>query len=100
MLFQVAELPVTNGSGSETHLSADTQGEEHVVLQNGDSMLVTSSPRKLGFYEQHKPIVERVKGIHPVSDSRIIPSSGDRHIFNKTCGYDANPAKGRLIFFV
>ncbi|XP_053522383.1 serine-rich coiled-coil domain-containing protein 1 isoform X2 [Artibeus jamaicensis] len=94
VLLQVTELPVTNGSDSETHLSADTQGEEPVVLQNGDTMLVTSSsPRKRGFYEQHKAITERVKGIHPVSDSRIIPSSGDHHIFNKTCGYDANPAK-------
>lgn len=93
VLLQISELPVTNGSDLENHLSADTQGEEHMVLQNGETMLVTSSPRKLGFYEQHKAIAERVKGIHPISDSRIIPSSGDRHIFNKTYGYDANPAK-------
>lgn len=100
VLLQISELPVTNGSDLENHLPADTQGEEHMVLQNGDTMLATSSPRKLGFYEQHKAIAERVKGIHPISDSRIIPSSGDRHIFNKTYGYDANPAKGILIFFV
>lgn len=93
VLLQISELPVTNGSDSEAHLPADTPGEEPRVLQNGDTMLATSSPRKLGFYEQHKAIAERVKGMHPTSDSRIIPSSGDRHIFNKTYGYDANPAK-------
>ena len=92
--MQITELPVMNGRDSETHLSADTKRGEHMVIQNGETMLATSSPKKLGFYEQHKAIAERVKGIHPISDSRIIPSSGDRHIFNKTsCGYDANPAK-------
>uniref|UniRef100_A0A8D0ZNV2 Coiled-coil serine rich protein 1 n=1 Tax=Sus scrofa TaxID=9823 RepID=A0A8D0ZNV2_PIG len=94
VLLQITELPVMNGRDSETHLSADTKRGEHMVIQNGETMLATSSPKKLGFYEQHKAIAERVKGIHPISDSRIIPSSGDRHIFNKTsCGYDANPAK-------
>lgn len=93
VLLQIAELPAVNGSHSETPVPADTHGEEHRVLQNGDPLLAASSPRRLGFYEQHKAIAERVKGIHPVSDSRIIPSSGDRHIFNKTYGYDANPAK-------
>ncbi|XP_057582459.1 serine-rich coiled-coil domain-containing protein 1 isoform X2 [Hippopotamus amphibius kiboko] len=93
VLLQITELPVMNGSDSETHLSADTK-REHMVIQNGETMLATSSPRKLGFYEQHKAITERVKGIHPISDSRIIPSSGDHHILNKTSyGYDANPAK-------
>ncbi|KAM8801486.1 serine-rich coiled-coil domain-containing protein 1 isoform 2-T2 [Rhynchonycteris naso] len=93
VLLQITELPLMNGSDSETYLSADTQREEHVALQNGDTMLAASSPRKLGFYEQQKAIAERVKGIHPTSDSRIIPSSGDRHIFNRTYGYDANPVK-------
>ncbi|XP_066241839.1 serine-rich coiled-coil domain-containing protein 1 isoform X1 [Saccopteryx leptura] len=92
VLLQITELPLMNGSDSETHLSADIQREEHVTLQNGDTMLPASSPRKLGFYEQ-KAITERVKGIHPTSDSRIIPSSGDHHIFNRTYGYDANPVK-------
>lgn len=101
VLLQITELPVMNGRDSETHLSADTKRGEHMVIQNGETMLATSSPKKLGFYEQHKAIAERVKGIHPISDSRIIPSSGDRHIFNKTsCGYDANPAKGMLIFSI
>ncbi|PNJ52773.1 CCSER1 isoform 4, partial [Pongo abelii] len=37
---------------------------------------------------------EHVRGIHPISDSKIIPTSGDHHIFNKTSyGYEANPAK-------
>ncbi|XP_044080427.1 serine-rich coiled-coil domain-containing protein 1 isoform X1 [Neovison vison] len=94
VLLQITELPVMNGNNSETHLSGDMQREEHMVVQNGETMLATSSPRKLGFYEQHKAIADRVKGIHPVSDSRIIPSSGDHHIFNKTaCGYESNPAK-------
>ncbi|XP_045853800.1 serine-rich coiled-coil domain-containing protein 1 isoform X2 [Meles meles] len=94
VLLQITELPVMNGNNSETHLSGDMQREEHMVVQNGETMLATSSPRKLGFYEQHKAIADRVKGIHPVSDSRIIPSSGDHHIFNKTSyGYESNPAK-------
>ncbi|XP_057358428.1 serine-rich coiled-coil domain-containing protein 1 isoform X2 [Manis pentadactyla] len=94
VLLEISELPVMNGSDSENHLSADTQREEHLILQNGETMLATSSPRKLGFHEQHKVIAECVKGIHPISDSRIIPSSGDHHIFNKTSyGYDTNPAK-------
>nr|XP_020743248.1 serine-rich coiled-coil domain-containing protein 1 [Odocoileus virginianus texanus] len=93
VLLQITELPVMNGSNSETHLSTDTR-EEHVVIQNGETMLATSSPRKFGFYEHHKAVAERVKGIHPISDSRIIPSSGDHHVLNKTSyGYDANPAK-------
>uniref|UniRef100_A0AC11D5R0 Coiled-coil serine rich protein 1 n=1 Tax=Ovis aries TaxID=9940 RepID=A0AC11D5R0_SHEEP len=93
VLLQITELPVMNGSDSETHLSTDTR-EEHMVIQNGETMLATSSPRKFGFYEHHKAIAERVKGIHPISDSRIIPSSGDHHVLNKTSyGYDSNPAK-------
>ncbi|KAM5159086.1 serine-rich coiled-coil domain-containing protein 1 isoform 1-T1 [Callospermophilus lateralis] len=92
--LQITELPVKNVNNSETHLSADTQREENVPLQNGESMPRTGSPRKLGFYEQHKAIAERVKGIHPVSDSRIIPSSGDHHILNKTSyGYEASTAR-------
>ncbi|KAG8511634.1 Serine-rich coiled-coil domain-containing protein 1, partial [Galemys pyrenaicus] len=94
VLLQITELPMMNGKDSETHLSADMQKEDHMVLQNGETMLATSSPRKLGFYEQNKAIAERVKGIHPISDSRIIPSSGDHHILNRTSyGYDTNPAK-------
>ncbi|XP_030721525.1 serine-rich coiled-coil domain-containing protein 1 isoform X2 [Globicephala melas] len=94
VLLQITELPAMNASDSEIHLSADTRRGEHMVIQNGETMLATSSPRKLGFYEQHKAIAERVKGIHPISDSRIIPSSGDHYILNKTSyGYDANPAK-------
>ncbi|XP_077621215.1 serine-rich coiled-coil domain-containing protein 1 [Crocuta crocuta] len=93
VLLQISELPVMNGNKSETHLSGDMLREEHKVVQNGETMLATSSPRKLGFYEQHKAIADRVKGIHPISDSRIIPSSGDHHIFHKTYGYESNPAK-------
>ncbi|XP_058403494.1 serine-rich coiled-coil domain-containing protein 1 isoform X2 [Diceros bicornis minor] len=94
VLLQITELPIMNGSDSEPHLSANTQREQHMVLQNGETMLATSSPKKLGFYEQHKAIAERVKGIHPISDSRIIPSSGDHHVFSKTSyGCDANPAR-------
>ncbi|XP_049564977.1 serine-rich coiled-coil domain-containing protein 1 isoform X3 [Orcinus orca] len=94
VLLQITELPAMNASDSEIHLSADTRRGEHMVIQNGETMLATSSPRKLGFYEQHKAIAERVKGIHPISDSRIIPASGDHYILNKTSyGYDANPAK-------
>ncbi|XP_058151410.1 serine-rich coiled-coil domain-containing protein 1 isoform X2 [Dasypus novemcinctus] len=94
VLLQITELPVLNVRNSEAHPLADNQREEKVVLQNCETMLGTSSPRKLGFYEQHKVIAERVKGIHPISDSKTIPSSGDLHIFNKTSyGYEANPAK-------
>ncbi|XP_076998977.1 serine-rich coiled-coil domain-containing protein 1 isoform X2 [Tamandua tetradactyla] len=94
VLLQITKLPVMNMSNSETHLSPDNQREENMVLQNGETMLGTSSPRKLGFYEQHKAIAERVKGIYPISDSKTIPSPDDHHIFNKTsCGYEANPAK-------
>ncbi|MBZ3870245.1 Serine-rich coiled-coil domain-containing protein 1 [Sciurus carolinensis] len=91
--LQITELPVKNVNNSETHVPADTQREENLALQNGESMPRTGSPRKLGFYEQHKAIAERVKGIHPVSDSRIIPSSGDQHILNKTYGYEASTAR-------
>uniref|UniRef100_H0WRR2 Coiled-coil serine rich protein 1 n=2 Tax=Otolemur garnettii TaxID=30611 RepID=H0WRR2_OTOGA len=94
VLLQSTELPVMNLSNSETNLPADTERQESPGLQNGETILGTSSPRKLGFYEQHKTIAERVKGIHPISDSKIIPYSGDHHIFNKTSyGYESNPAK-------
>ncbi|NIG60854.1 serine-rich coiled-coil domain-containing protein [Pontoporia blainvillei] len=101
VLSRITELPAMNASDSEIHLSADTRRGEHMAIQNGETMLATSSPRKLGFYEQHKAIAECVKGIHPISDSRVIPSSGDHYILNKTSyGYDANPAKGMMIFSV
>ncbi|XP_054539810.1 serine-rich coiled-coil domain-containing protein 1 isoform X5 [Pan troglodytes] len=94
VLLQIAELPATSVSHSESNLPADSEREENIGLQNGETMLGTNSPRKLGFYEQHKAIAEHVKGIHPISDSKIIPTSGDHHIFNKTShGYEANPAK-------
>ncbi|KAL4843275.1 hypothetical protein H8958_008841 [Nasalis larvatus] len=94
VLLQIAELPVTSVRHSESNLPADTEIEENIGLQNGETMLRTDSPRKLGFYEQHKAIAEHVKGIHPISDSKIIPTSGDHHIFDKTSyGYEANPAK-------
>ncbi|XP_026303842.1 serine-rich coiled-coil domain-containing protein 1 [Piliocolobus tephrosceles] len=94
VLLQIAELPATSVRHSESNLPADTEREENIGLQNGETMLGTDSPRKLGFYEQHKAIAEHVKGIHPISDSKIIPTSGDHHIFNKTSyGYEANPAK-------
>ncbi|XP_005374313.1 PREDICTED: serine-rich coiled-coil domain-containing protein 1 isoform X2 [Chinchilla lanigera] len=94
VLLQVTELPVRNVSRPETPLPTNTQKEENTALQNGDTMLRTSSPRKLGWYETHKAIAERVKGMHPVSDSRIIPSSGDHHFFNKASyGYEGNTAK-------
>ncbi|ELW70183.1 Protein FAM190A [Tupaia chinensis] len=93
VLLQITELPVTNVNNSESHLPADTQREGNTVLQNGEAVLGISSPRKLGLYE-HKVIAEHMKGIHPISDSKIIPSVGDHHIFNKTSyGYEANPAK-------
>jgi hypothetical protein len=101
VLLQITELPVKNVSDSETHLLADTQREQSMVLQNGEPVLRTSSPRKTGLYDQHKAIAERVKGIHPVSDSRIIPISGDHHVLNKpSYAYEANTTKGTLIFFV
>nr|XP_011735972.1 serine-rich coiled-coil domain-containing protein 1 isoform X2 [Macaca nemestrina] len=94
VLLQIAELPATSVRHSENNLPAHTEREENIGLQNGETMLGTDSPRKLGFYEQHKAIAEHVKGIHPISDSKIIPTSGDHHIFNKTSyGYEANPAK-------
>ncbi|XP_030777265.1 serine-rich coiled-coil domain-containing protein 1 isoform X1 [Rhinopithecus roxellana] len=94
VLLQIAELPATSVRHSESNLPADTEIEENIELQNGETMLRTDSPRKLGFYEQHKAIAEHVKVIHPISDSKIIPTSGDHHIFNKTSyGYEANPAK-------
>ncbi|XP_069341608.1 serine-rich coiled-coil domain-containing protein 1 [Eulemur rufifrons] len=94
VLLQITELPVTNMSNSETNPPADSEREGNMALQNGGTMLGTCSPRKLGFCEQHKAIAERVKGIPPISDSKIIPYCGDHHIFNKTsCGYEANPAK-------
>ncbi|XP_011895448.1 PREDICTED: serine-rich coiled-coil domain-containing protein 1 isoform X5 [Cercocebus atys] len=94
VLLQIAELPATSVRHSESNLPAHTEREENIGLQNSETMLGTDSPRKLGFYEQHKAIAEHVKGIHPISDSKIIPTSGDHHIFNKTSyGYEANPAK-------
>uniref|UniRef100_A0A8C6R530 Serine-rich coiled-coil domain-containing protein 1 n=1 Tax=Nannospalax galili TaxID=1026970 RepID=A0A8C6R530_NANGA len=99
-LLQITELPMKNVSNSETHRPADQQREEH-VLQNGEPVLRTSSPRKLGLYDQHRTLADRVKGIHPVSDSRVIPSSADHDVFNKTSyGYEASAARGIQIFFV
>ncbi|XP_021574964.1 serine-rich coiled-coil domain-containing protein 1 [Carlito syrichta] len=92
--LQITELPVMNANSSETNPPADTEKEANTGLQSDDTILGANSPSKLGFYEQHKAIAERVKGIHPISDSKIIPSSGDHLIFNKTSyGYEANPAK-------
>ncbi|XP_021116738.1 serine-rich coiled-coil domain-containing protein 1 isoform X2 [Heterocephalus glaber] len=94
VLRQITELPVKNVSNSETPLPTDIQTEDNTVSQNGNTALRTSSPRKLGWYEQHKAVAERMKGMHPVSDSRIIPSSGDHHFFNKASyGYEGNAAK-------
>nr|XP_003467523.1 serine-rich coiled-coil domain-containing protein 1 [Cavia porcellus] len=94
VLLQFTEPPVKNVSHSETPQPTDTQKEENTALQNGDTVLTTSSPRKLGLYETQKAIAEPVKGMHPVSDSRLIPSSGDHHFFNKASyGYEGNTAK-------
>ncbi|KAM6221305.1 serine-rich coiled-coil domain-containing protein 1 isoform 2-T2 [Rhynchocyon petersi] len=93
VFLQVTKLPIMDVSDSDICLSIDNQ-EDSMVLQNGDTRLGTSSPRKLGFYEQCKALPDRVKGAHPISDSKIIPSSGEHHIFNKTSyGYEANPTK-------
>ncbi|XP_045140142.1 serine-rich coiled-coil domain-containing protein 1 isoform X2 [Echinops telfairi] len=94
VLLQIPEVPVMDVSDSEIHLSIDNQRGEKMVLQTGEKMLGTCSPRNLGLYEQHKAIPEHVKGTHPVSDSKIIPSSGDHHAVNRTSyGYEANPTK-------
>ncbi|CAH7144640.1 Ccser1 [Phodopus roborovskii] len=82
---------VRNVSDPETHLPAGHQREEKPAAE---PMPRTSSPRTLGSYDQHKVLAERIKGVHPVSDSRVIPSSGDHHVFNKTSyGYEASAAK-------
>ncbi|XP_031237925.1 serine-rich coiled-coil domain-containing protein 1 isoform X2 [Mastomys coucha] len=94
VLLQSTEPSVRNGSDPETHLPADHQRAENPLAHAGESTLRNSSPRTLGSYDQHKALAERFKGVHPVSDSRVIPSSGDHHIFNKTSyGYEASAAK-------
>ncbi|XP_035304647.1 serine-rich coiled-coil domain-containing protein 1 isoform X3 [Cricetulus griseus] len=90
-LMQSTGPLVRNVSDPETHLPAGHQTEEKPA---SEPMPRTSSPRTLGSYDQHKALAERIKGVHPVSDSRVIPSSGDHHVFNKTSyGYDASAAK-------
>lgn len=91
--LQSTELSVGNGSDPETHLPAHHQRGESPLAHAGEPALRTGSPRTLGSYDQHKALAERFKGVHPVSDSRVIPSSGD-HVFNKTSyGYEASAAK-------
>ncbi|XP_038174728.1 serine-rich coiled-coil domain-containing protein 1 isoform X2 [Arvicola amphibius] len=85
---QCAGSPLRNVSDTDTHLPHGHQREEK------PTELRTSSPRTLGSYDPHKALGERIKGVHPVSDSRVIPSSGDHHVFNKTSyGYEASAAK-------
>lgn len=92
--LQSTEPSVRNASDPETHLPADHQRVENPLAHAGEPMLRTSSPRTLGSCDQHKTLAEHFKGIHPVSDSRVIPSSGDHHVFNKTSyGYEASAAK-------
>ncbi|XP_034367067.1 serine-rich coiled-coil domain-containing protein 1 isoform X2 [Arvicanthis niloticus] len=94
VLLQSIEPPVRNASDPETHLPADNQRVENPLAQAGEPMLRTSSPRTLGSYDQQKVLAERLKGIYPASDSRVIPSSGDHHVFNKTSyGYEASATK-------
>lgn len=85
VLLQNTEPPVRNVSDLETPLPAAHLKEENPVGQGGEPV-----PR---IYDQHKVLVERIKGVHPVSDSRVIPS-GDHHAFNKASyGYEASAAK-------
>ncbi|XP_029334351.1 serine-rich coiled-coil domain-containing protein 1 isoform X2 [Mus caroli] len=94
VLLQSTEPSVRNGSDPETHLPAHHQRGESPLAYAGEPALRTGSPRTLGSYDQHKALAERFKGVHPVSDSRVIPSSGDHHVFNKTSyGYEASAAK-------
>ncbi|XP_060043717.1 serine-rich coiled-coil domain-containing protein 1 isoform X2 [Erinaceus europaeus] len=82
-----------NGQGAQAPFPGGSQREEHRVSYNGEAMLGTSPPRKPGFYDQHRAIAERIRGTHPMSDSRLIPSA-DHHLFNRTAhGCDTNPAK-------
>nr|XP_044999058.1 serine-rich coiled-coil domain-containing protein 1 isoform X3 [Jaculus jaculus] len=93
VLLQITELSVQDVSTSETYLPSGPQREESTILQNGEPVLRTSSPRKLRSYDQHRSLTGHVKGIHPISDS-IIPCSADHHVFNKTfSGYEENSAK-------
>lgn len=90
VLPQSAGSPLRNVSDTETHLLHGHQREE----KPAEPMLGTSLPRTLGSYDPHKALEERIKGVHPVSDSRVIPSSGDQNVFNKTSyGYEASAAK-------
>nr|XP_021513510.1 serine-rich coiled-coil domain-containing protein 1 [Meriones unguiculatus] len=94
VLLPGTESPVRNGSDPETHSAAVHQGEENSLAQGGEPMLRTGSPRTLGSHDQHKTLAECIKGAHPVSDSRVIPSSGEHHVFNKSSyGYEPNAAK-------
>ncbi|KAL1768240.1 hypothetical protein HispidOSU_026474, partial [Sigmodon hispidus] len=89
-LLQSTALPVRNVNDPETHLLAGHQREE----KPSEPMLRTSSPRTLGSYDQHRVLAECIKGVHPVSESRVIPFSGESHILNKTSyGYEASAAK-------
>ncbi|XP_075400998.1 serine-rich coiled-coil domain-containing protein 1 [Tenrec ecaudatus] len=94
VLLKIPEVPALHASDSEIHPSVDHPRGEKMVLQTGEKVLGTSSPRKLGFYEQHKAMPDRVKGMHPVSESKVIPSSGDHHVMSRTSyGSEANPTK-------
>ncbi|XP_052578077.1 serine-rich coiled-coil domain-containing protein 1 isoform X6 [Peromyscus californicus insignis] len=90
VLLQSAGPPVWNVSDPETHPPAAHQREE----EPSEPMRRTSSPRTLGSYDQNKALAERIKGVHPVSDSRVIPSSGDPRVRNKASyGYEGSAVK-------
>ncbi|XP_069878384.1 serine-rich coiled-coil domain-containing protein 1 isoform X2 [Dipodomys merriami] len=88
--------PAPPGRGPEPPRPAQAPREEDlVVVQNGEPLLRTSSPKPLGWVcDPQKSLAERGKGSHPVSDSRSIPTSGDAQLRHRTPhGCEANAAK-------
>ncbi|KAM4834402.1 serine-rich coiled-coil domain-containing protein 1 isoform 1-T2 [Thomomys bottae] len=57
--------------------------EESLAVLNGEAQLRANAPKILGWCDPHKATAERVKGFHPVSDSRSIPTSGDYRTPNR-----------------
>ncbi|KAM5255885.1 serine-rich coiled-coil domain-containing protein 1 [Ctenodactylus gundi] len=60
----------------------------------GRAALRTSSPpRTVGLHDQHRAPAERPRGLHPVSDSGIMPAFGDHRVYSRaSLGRDGGAA--------
>ncbi|XP_048189628.1 serine-rich coiled-coil domain-containing protein 1 [Perognathus longimembris pacificus] len=87
-------LLMQKGGRSESPPPAQGHREAKAVVQNGEPLLRTSSPKPLGWCEPQKGTAEPGGRSHPVSDSKVIPASRDQPARNRTpSGNEAHPSK-------